>query len=302
MLTRLQQKSLTWVDLQNPTESDIEILTRDFPINKLIARELRNPTERSRVEPYPNELYMILHFPIYDHRVNGSKNYEIDFVIGRDFLITAHYEDIPAISEYMVQFKNLRTEEDKMLHGGFILFHLLRHLYRSHSGDLRKMELELATIEDFIFADKQKDMVSRIAEANHTVLDFKRALKMHKTTLASLETAGTEFFGSEFSYYLDVITGEFYKIWNVAEDGKELLDDLQKTNDSLLTTRTNEIIKNLTVMAFITFPLMLISSIFGMNTENTPVLGLGHDFWVVIVIMLISMLMMLFWFKHKKWL
>src|SRR3989344_7609554 len=303
MISRVQYKSLSWIDLYNPTREDIGVLVRDFKIHKQIAEELSNPTERSKVEPYKNELYMILHFPIYDHRLNGTKSYEIDFVIGKDFLVTTHYEEITPLVEYMERFRNTQGDiEEKMLHGGFILFHLLRHLYRSHGDDLRKMELELATIEYYIFAGKHKDMVSRIGEANHTILDFKRALKMHKTTLASLETAGTEFFGSDFSYYLDVITGEFYKIWNVAEDGKELLDDLQKTNDSLLTTHTNEIIKNLTVMAFITFPLMLIASIFGMNTEHTPIIGRTADFWIVILVMLVGMLLMLFWFKYKKWL
>ena len=303
MLTRYSHKNLTWIDLCSPTHEDIAILTRDFSIHTLVAEELRSHSERAKVDPYPNQLYMILHFPVYGHRTNDPKIYEIDFVIGKDYIITAHYEDIPALDQYISRFKNGRIhDQDKIVHGGFLLYFLLRHLYRDLGDDLRKMEFELGAIEEYIFMGKHKEMVSRIAETNHTILDFKRALKMHRTTLSSLENAGQNFFGNEFVYYLHAISSEFTKIWNINEDGKELLDDLQKTNDSLLTTHTNEIIKNLTLMAFITFPLMLISSTFGMNTTDAPIVGHANDFWILIVVMLIGMFSMLLWFKHKKWL
>jgi len=54
-------------------------------------------------------------------------------------------------------------------------------------------------------------------------------------------------------------------------------------------------------MAFITFPLTLVASIFGMNTSFIPLVGATHDFWIVIAIMIAASLTMVAYFKHKRW-
>ena len=79
-------------------------------------------------------------------------------------------------------------------------------------------------------------------------------------------------------------------------------DNLRLTNDSLLETKQNSIMKVLTIISFITFPLMLFSSLFGMNTENTPIIGNGLDFWIIIGIMVAVSIVLLIFFKYKKWL
>ena len=60
--------------------------------------------------------------------------------------------------------------------------------------------------------------------------------------------------------------------------------------------------KILTIMAFVTFPLSLIASIFGMNTSTLPVVGYEYDFWVIIGGMFMFTVIFFAFFKYKKWL
>ena len=60
--------------------------------------------------------------------------------------------------------------------------------------------------------------------------------------------------------------------------------------------------KVLTIMAFITFPLSVIASIFGMNTKTLPIVGVPHDFWIIMGIMVFATIMFFALFKYKKWL
>ena len=69
----------------------------------------------------------------------------------------------------------------------------------------------------------------------------------------------------------------------------------------MLTTKQNETIKTLTIMAFITFPLTLFSSMFGMNTEGTPIIGHQYDFWIIIAVMCTVAVFFFAFFKYKKW-
>jgi magnesium transporter len=82
---------------------------------------------------------------------------------------------------------------------------------------------------------------------------------------------------------------------------REYLLEIRRTNDSLLATKQNEIMKNLTIMTFIMLPLTLITGIFGMNTHPTPILEMKNDFWVVIFLMIIVSITTTIFFKWKKW-
>ena len=133
-------------------------------------------------------------------------------------------------------------------------------------------------------------------------LDFRQTICQHETVLNSFEKNGKAFFGKEFSPYLNVLIGGYAKLKNSAEGNKETLKALDETNRSLLSTKTNEIMKTLTIMAFITFPLMLLSSIFGMNTISTPIIGAKGDFWIITIAMITATVSMFLFFKRKRWL
>jgi magnesium transporter len=83
---------------------------------------------------------------------------------------------------------------------------------------------------------------------------------------------------------------------------KETIESLENTNNTFFESRTNEIMKILTILAFITFPLTLISSIFSMNTAYMPFVNSPYGFWYVIGLMVLLALLFLAVFKIKKWL
>ena len=120
--------------------------------------------------------------------------------------------------------------------------------------------------------------------------------------LTSLSEAGRVFFGNDFSNHLNSILGEYFRIKNSMSVHNDTLYELRETNNSLLSTKQNEVMKVLTIMAFVTFPLSLIASIFGMNTKNIPIVGGAFDFWIVMGIMGFAAFMMFIFFKKRNWL
>ena len=112
---------------------------------------------------------------------------------------------------------------------------------------------------------------------------------------------GKQFFGVEFIYHIKSISGEYYKLHDEIRVLRESLAELRATNNSLLTTKQNEIMKVLTIMAFVTFPLSVIASIFGMNTKTLPIVGNPYDFWIIMGIMGFATVVFFALFKYKKW-
>jgi len=110
------------------------------------------------------------------------------------------------------------------------------------------------------------------------------------------------FFGERFSPYFSDIIGTYSQARDSLITYKETILALEDTNQSLLSTKTNEIIRILTVFSVVLLPLTLLASIWGMNIPNLPLAGSPSGFWVILVLMAGLMGFLIVYFRKKKWL
>jgi magnesium transporter len=304
MISTIEKNGITWVNVKSPSKEDINHLKDKFSIHELVAEELPKPTFHPKVDLYNNHLYLILHFSVFNEDKSVNRNLEIDFILGGNFIITSHYEAIKPFENFMEKCRTDSEFQEKIFykHSGFLLFNILRFLYNFTLKELDIFQERIDSIEEKIFAGKERQMLEKLSLLRRDILEFGRAIMIHEAVLSSLEKSGFIIFGEEFNPYLREINSEYFKIKNLFESHKAATKSLQETNDSLLSAKTNEVMKILTIMAFVTFPLMLLSSIFGMNTKILPIVGVRGDFWIIIGIMAIGTIAMFLFFKRKRWL
>ena len=304
MINRYQYKKLTWIDLENPTREEVERLMEEYDIHRLVGEELLGATVRPKVDLYDNLIYLILHFPTISHNHNGKTEQEVDFIIGKNFIITVRYDTVDPLREFSKVFEvnSILDKSNIGDHAGYIFFYIMRQMYKSLGSELSTITNRLKDIEERIFKGEEEQMVREISNANKSLLDFRESIRFHKEVLESFEVAGKSFFEEKFHYYLRAIIGEYYKVFSLLENQKEMVVDLRETNDSLLTNKTNEIMKFIAMISFVTFPLSLVAAIFGMNTEYLPVVGSNGDFWIVTGFMFVMALLIFVYFKIKRWL
>jgi len=303
MISKYKYRKLEWIDVEKPSREELRQLAEEYGIPSLVTDDLLTETIRSKVDRYDDCIFMVLHFPALAKNRAGGTRREVDFVIGKNFLITVHYESVDALHDFAKTFEAHSTLDKSPIgsHAGFLFFFVIRELYRAAAIELDVMDKNLIEIEQQIFEGNEEKMVKRISDINRSLLDFRQALRFHHEILQSFEKAGSDFFGADFSYYLSSITGEYVKIRTIMESHKETLVDLHDTNDSLLSAKTNDTIKTLTIMNFIMLPLGLITWVFGMTTKF-PLIQTKGDFYLVLGVMALTGLIMFIYFKTRKWL
>jgi len=303
MITRYTHRNLEWLDLESPSNDEVLSIINEFNIEPLVAEELLLPTLKPRVEVYDSYMYVILHFPALRH-THQTFEQEIDFLIGKDFIITTRYDTIDPLHKFSKVFEVNSIVDKSNLgdHAGFVFYYMLKKLYKAVEHEIGYVKDSLANAEEQIFHGKEREMVETISVVGRELLNLRQAIEPHRDILKSIEFSAKNFFGNDFAPYLTRLTDEYYKVHNHIMRTTESLKELRETNNSLVNTKQNEVMKILTLMAFVTFPLSLIASIFGMNTQYLPIVGKEHDFWIIMGIMFGGMLLMFSFFKHKHWL
>lgn len=305
MITHHKYSGETWIDVDSGTPQEIHDLMNTYNIHPFVAKELTSATPKPRIEFHDTYIYCILHFPVFKHSHSTGKSQEIDFIIGKDALITARYDTIDALHKFS---KDLEVHEileknndKKKAHDHILLMRMLRELYNSLFEELEYIDDVTDDITNNIFKGKEKEMVISISQVTRTLLDFKRTTDLHFKILESLRDHGGNIFGETFRREIDSILIDYLKINTTIKSNLEMLRELRDTNNSLLTSKQNETVKQLTVLGATLLPMNLLSWIFAMRVGGVPLETNPNGFWIVIISMIAYALIALVYAKHKKW-
>lgn len=290
MITTHKYKNLTWVDLENPTVEDVKTLMPQYGIPPIVADELLKPTARPRADIYSNIIYLILHFPLYDIGRKVSEPCEVDFILGKNFIITAHYKSILPLHELVKVFEVgvLLKESHFAKSVGRLMFLITKKLYDYALRQLEHVHGKISEIEDRMFTDQEKEMVKEISYVQRDVLEFQRAIHAHGSVLKSLYETDEKMTGKDFTHYLNNMIAELSRVENLLDNSKETIELLRDTNDSLLSSRTNEIMKKLTSVTLITFPMMFVLAIFSTSVDSFPFMNFPGSFWIILFLAITS--------------
>ncbi|MDP3735325.1 MAG: magnesium transporter CorA family protein [bacterium] len=319
MLKRQSLKNITWIDLDSPTAEEVKQVMGEYTIHHLVAEDLLAPTMRPRLDVYERFIYIVLHFPALRHTHSLTHNQEVDFIVGKNFLITAHYDTIDPLHKFSKMFEvsailergtetlgqpqdSAPPSETAEEHAGVLFSALMRKLYGAITHELESVSEALQGVEVNMFRGRERQMVVELSKISRGLLALKQPLAAHPDILDQFREASASFFGQPFAQHAKVLVHEFRRVRALLENSMAILDELRETNNSLVSTKQNEVMKVLTMMAFVTFPLSLIASIFSMSTTYLPFAGHPYDFWIVIGIMGAIALCFFGFFKYKKWL
>ncbi len=303
MITRYDHKGVQWIDVERPTIEEVEQLTDEFGLGPLVVQEMVTPTSKPRVDLYPTFIYLVLHFPATRDTRGSRADHEVDLVVGDGYLMSVHYETVTAIHDFARSFEAamLLKPVRGTLNSSHIIFELSSRLYQSVEDELDAIEDSVTAIEGAIFSGRERAMVKPISMMTRELLNHKRIIGNQEETLKQFELAGVQMFGDSFKNFMSSMTALHYRVFNRAQMLMDTLSELRSTNDSLLSTKQNEIMKDLTIVASVMLPLSLIASVFSMNTVSTPIIGGSNDFWIVVAIMAVVGTLALLYFQVKRW-
>lgn len=295
-------KNSTWLDLEKPTKKDVLDVMNRYNIDPVIAHDLETPTPRPKIEALEKMAYLVLHFPVLKHSHTVSNNQEIDFVIGENFLITAHYDTVDTLHHFgkTIETDSVINKKNVEISGSVLFYKIVKATYQSLYNELAYINSWLEEIDKKVFEGNERKMVKSISEASRALLRFKKTISVHKDIFSTLQTISSKTLGSELAYYAHILAQESVKILTLIESYTDSVSELRETNNSLLSARQNETMLALSVIALIALPLSLIISLFQIDTVARPIIGMQNDFWILTIGIVAIALILFIIFKIKR--
>ncbi len=299
---QLDASGLRWINIERPRPVDRAWLEEHFDFHPLDYEDVFSRNQRPKVDEYDDYLFVVLHFPRYDKTIGRLNAAELDVFIGPDFIITLPNTQIQPL-DYLYERARVNEEFRDQLFSkgaGYLLYKIVDDCVDASFPMLAKMGNKLERIEDEIFEGRSAEVVRDISDVKQEIINFRKIVRPQRAALRDLERH-KRYVPETLEIYFDDINDASERIWDMLENFKEVVEGLESTNESVLSHRTNDVLRVLTAFSVIILPLTLIASMFGMNVAF-PGNGTSAAFWVILALMVAALSGMAYWFRKRGFL
>ena len=167
--------NITWIDIQKPKQKDLDKLKSQFNLHPFIAEQFLPPIHRPKIEEFPNQLFIVLHFPVYRKKSKQNRTVELDLIVTENTLITSHARSIPDLENFFNECQAEGYRQNQYFKSaGHLLFELLDHLIDACLPMLDDIGEKIEKIENGVFKGKEKEMLMEIAMVKKDLILIRR--------------------------------------------------------------------------------------------------------------------------------
>jgi magnesium transporter len=302
-IERIFHGEIEWIHIEQPGPLERAWLAEHYDFHALDLEDVMSRNQRPKIDEYPEYLFIVLHFPVFDKQVGRLNSGELDLFIGPDYIITLPNQPLKPV-EYL--FERCRTSEETREQyfskgTGYLLYQIVDQCFDYCFPMLRKIGNKLEQLEEEIFSGRSEEVVRDISNVKQEIINFRKTIRPERTVLRDLERTKQRYMREDLEVYFDDIVDAAERIWDMLENYKEVVEALEDTNESVISHRVNDILRVLTAISVVVLPLTFLASLWGMNV-GVPGEQSIAAFWIIVGAMLAMLVGMIGYFRHRGWL
>ena len=297
-----------WVDLEKPATAEWkEVLELIFHFHPLSIEDCVQPSPSPKVEEYsPKEgdkftpyLFMVIHAVDYDRKDGCFATSELDFFLGKNFLVTYHEQPLRSVATVEERAVNgtmgIARAPDRVAHS------LLDTLVDNYKPALDELGLEIAELEQQALQKPSKDTLNKILQVKKEVVHLRQIIGPQREVLGRFAQGEFKLVRPHLVPYFRDVYDSLFQIGELAQNYTDSLTGILQVYLNMSSNQTGEVVKLLTLITVVTTPLMMIGTWYGMNFKDMPELDYKHAYPIAGACMILSTLATYLYFKMKKW-
>jgi len=296
--------NITWRHFSDNSQKTVAALEKDFEFHPLDIEDIKSGPQQPKSDFYKDYLFAIFHFPSYNKEEERIHVFELNVFLSNNYLITVAKDDFGRIHEIRQQIEgDDEYRAEFMGQGtGFFLYKLLDALTEASWSVIRRISTQMGDIEEEIYSEETgKGTVWRIALIRRNLIRLQRILNPQLAVFALLVHTEKPYLTKDLSLYFDDIQDTLNRLQAITSGNVEVMNTLHNVNESLISQRTNEVIKLLTVISVSLLPMTLLTGFYGMNVPGLPFADHPNSVWLIFGTLSAIILFFLIIFKRKDW-
>lgn len=234
-----------------------------FDLHPLVLEDIANTFQRPKADPYGEQVFIVLRIP---HPGPTLELEQVSIVVGPRIVLTFQ-EHAGDCFEPVRQ--RLREGRVRLRGSGsdYLAYALIDVAIDSFFPVLEDHGERLEDLEQAVLAMGDPRTLTRVQQVKRDLLRLRRNLWPYRELISTLSRDDTEIFSGETRVYLRDCYDHAVQLMDLVESYREIGSGLIDLHMSAVSTRMNDVMKTLTIIATIFIPLTFVAGVYGMNFD-----------------------------------
>lgn len=297
-------ENILWMDLLHPTPDEMSYIVKQYNL-EIPTQEEREEIELSaRYWEDSTTITMNTHFLVRiqsEHNDLMLINETITFMTTQNILFTIRFNDFKIFEEMEARI----LASPKNFEDGYDVIDKMFEVRVEKDADIlewidkeaRKLRISVLEEKNEYTYDKMLKGISSLQELNMRVRDSLFDKRRAMTSLLKSDKID-----KDIKHNLTIVLKDLNSLVEFNVSQLHVLDNTQTILASQINIEQNKIIKLFTVATVAMMPPTLIGTIYGMNFEIMPELKWDYGYPITVIVMIVSIILPVIFFKKKGWL
>jgi magnesium transporter len=294
-------RTTVWVDLSTPTPDELRsVLVETFHFHPLAVEDATSEIHHPKVEAYDGYLYLVLHGIAFEAKQHRFATRDVDFFLGRNYLVTAHgghSRTIEKLHDVCDLHSHILAEGPTAL-----LHRIVDSMVDHYRPEVEQIEARIEKMEHEAVLGGHKTLTRRLLELKRDISSLRRVVIPQRDAVGRLARREFSLIVDEMAYRFRDVYDHLVRLADESMFFQDRVTGILEAHLSAVSNRLNEVMKVLTVMSTIFLPLTVLTGMWGMNVP-LPLFPGGEEaqFWWVGGIMAAISAIMLVMFRRRGW-
>ncbi|MEO6166255.1 MAG: magnesium/cobalt transporter CorA [Chitinophagales bacterium] len=291
----------TWINVDGIHQTDIiEKVGKLFGINTLVLEDVVNTNSRPKIDDFKDYAFIIIKMLTYDKEKHNLNIEQVSLVLGRNFVISFQENEGDLFDTIRVR---LRDSDSRIRKYGsdYLTYCLMDKIVDEYFIIIESMGTELQDMEEEVSGDPTREFLRRYNDLKQNGIFLRKSVWPLREVINYMLRGDVSLIKTEVLPYYRDLYDHTIQVIDTTETYRDLFSDIMDLYLSTLSLKMNEVMKVLTIISTIFIPLTFIAGVYGMNFKIMPELEWKYGYYIVWGVMLSVALLMIFYFKRKKW-
>ncbi len=294
-------RTVTWINVDGVHEPDvIRKIGEHFRIHPLVLEDIMDTNQRPKMEDFGSYIYFIVRMARPDRKSEEDRFEQISLILGKNFVISFQ-EDVGDVFDSVRDRIRQGKGRIRKMGSDYLANCLLDAVVDGYFCVLDKQGEEIETLEGELLSKPVPATMHHIHRLKREMIFMRKSVWPLREVINGLDRLESRLFQPATLLFLKDVYDHTVQVMDTVETYRDILSGMLDTYLSSVSNRMNEVMKVLTIIATIFIPLTFIVGIYGMNFENIPELKLPWGYFALWGVMILVALMMVLFFRRKKW-
>jgi magnesium transporter len=293
--------AVAWLDLYEPTEADLQIVTHEFGLHPLAVEDAISPHQRAKVDRYRTHLFANMYAVSVNERGDTLTAGEISVFITSRALITVRKDkfDIDTLIAYWDLNAGLVDAADEV---SFLTYGLLDAVVDGHYRAVEQLDDATDDLQTLLFrSGVGVDIRRRAYELGASLAALRRMAAPMQEVVGRLMRADSHLVDDALGPYYRDVADHAQRTAESIEAARDRLDRIADTQRGEQDAQLNEVTRKLAAWAAI---IAVPTAVTGFYGQNIPYPGFGqHSGFVTSCVVIVALAGGLYWLlRRSHWL